>query len=435
MRPVPRSRCGSPGWLGAGSALGLGTVLGAMLGCDGPARREPPSMVVPSVVDGGSSDPAPVRAVEPAMVDAEPTSVDALEPVARRRFQAAVDEGRRLHEARDYEGALAAFGRALDLVPGDPRTLSEQGWAALFAGRLDEADAALRQAEAAAGPDQPRLRASILYNRGRVAEARGDVAEAIDAYQRSLRLRPHPATYRHLVGLPGGTRYQFGPEVRRLQGPYAKLGELCQEERTLSEAAGEGDEAEPFACLPDAAEGLFADAVDVAGRPLPPPWKALRFVETRPSAWAARFHAALRTDAGWFVLPDVATLVRGTPGTTESVTRLSAHAEPLVAGAPAEVVIDVETRWVVAEDGVELESETHRVEFLCGLGPSGIPSCTGALPRATQARRHEPAEVEPTRWTVTRHTTPEGLLVLDGDREALDEPAAAVLGAHRLAFP
>jgi len=50
------------------------------------------------------------------------------------------------------------------------------------------------------------------------------------------------------------------------------------------------------------------------------------------------------------------------------------------------------------------------------------------------ARRHEPGE-ESTRWTVERRTTPEGLLVLEGDREALDEPAAAVLGAHRIAFP
>lgn len=437
MRPTLRSRLGGSAlWLGAGSAL--------WLGCDGPEPRELRLAAAPSMVDdedGTTTGPEPALAAagEPAMaVDAEAHSPEVLEPVERRRFQAAVSEGHRLHEAHDYEGALAAYARALDLVPGDPRTLSDQGWAALFAGRLDEADAALRQAEAAAG-DEPRLRASILYNRGRVAEARGEVPEAIDAYQRSLRLRPHPATYQHLTALAGGTRYQFGPEVRRLQGPYGKLGELCQEERLLAEAAGEGDDAEPFACLSDAAKGLYADAVDVAtDRSLPSPWKALRFVETRPNAWSVRLHAALRTDGGWFVLPDVATLGRGTPGTTESVTRLSAHAEPLfgVGGSAgvAEVVLEVETRWAVAEEGKELESETHRVEFLCGLGPSGIPACTGALPRATVARRHGPGE-ESTRWTVERRATPEGLLMLEGDRDALDEPAAAVLGAHRIAFP
>lgn len=448
MRSTLRTRLGGSafwsgvGWLGAGSALGLG--------CDGPEPRELRLAAAPSSVDdddGTTTGPEPALAAagEPAMaVDVEVSPSVVLEPVERRRFQAAVTEGHRLHEAHDYEGALAAYARALDLVPGDPRTLSDQGWAALFAGRLDEADAALRQAEATAGDDEPRLRASILYNRGRVAEARGEATEAIDAYQRSLRLRPHPATYKHLTALAGGTRYQFGPEVRRLQGPYAKLGELCQQERGLSEASGEGDGAEPFACLPDAAKGLYADAVDVvADKGLPAPWKALRFVETRPSAWSVRLHAALRTEHGWFVLPDVATLVRGTLGTTESVTRLSAHAEPLFGGSggsagvggSAEVVLEVETRWVVTEEGVELESETHRVEFLCGVGPSGIPACTGALPRATVAHRHEPGAVESTRWTVERRTTPEGLLVLEGDREVLDEPAAAVLGAHRIAFP
>jgi hypothetical protein len=396
-------------------------------------------MAAPSAADDvdATTGPEPTLALaaEPAVaVGDEPGSADALAPDDRRRFQAAVAEGHRLHQARDYEAALAAFARALDLVPGDPRTLSDRGWAALFAGRLPEAEAALRQAEALVGDDEPKLRASILYNRGRVAEARGEPADAIDAYQRSLRLRPHPATYQHLTALAGGTRYQFGPEVRRLQGPYAKLGELCQEERVLSEAAGEVDDAEAFACLPDAAKGLYADAVEGATR-LAPPWRALRFVETRPSPWSVHLHAALRTDDGWFVLPDVATLGRGTPGTTESVTRLAARVEPLLAGGSAEVVLDVETRWVVTEEGVELESETHRVELLCGVGPSGIPSCTGALPRATQARRQEPGEVEHTRWTVERRVTAEGLVVLEGDREALDEPAAAVLGAHRIEFP
>lgn len=424
-----------------GAPLLLGLLgLGATLGCDGPDPRELRLAAAPAAIEDEDAttggEPALAR-VNEAVVAAVGTgaSLDSLAPAERQRFEAAVAEGRRLHHARDYEGALAAYAQALDLVPGDPRTLSEQGWAALFAGRLSEADATLHHAEAMVGDDDPRLRASILYNRGRVAEARGETAEAIDAYQRSLRLRPHASTYQHLTALAGGTRYVFGPEVRRLQGPYDKLGELCHEERTLAEAAGEGDGFEAFGCLPDAAKGLHADAVDVPSRPLPSPWKDVRFVETRPSGYAVRFHAALRTDDGWFVLPDVATLARGTPGITESATRLAASFEPLVLGGAPEVVLEVETRWVVTEEGVELESETHRVEFLCGVGPSGIPSCTGALPRATQARRRGDGEVEHTRWVVERRTTAAGLVMLEGDREALDEPAAAVLGAHRVAFP
>lgn len=432
----PRSRSRSRG---SSLALGLGALGLSTVACDVPEASHARSAAAPSVVeDEGATtgvEPALVLAAEPAVAAVDSTaSPAALVQADRQRFQAEVTEGRRLHQAQDYEGALAAYARALDLVPGDPRTLSEQGWAALFAGRLDEADATLRHAEAMAGNDDPKLRASILYNRGRVAEARGEAPEAIDAYQHSLRLRPHPATYQHLTAIAGGTRYVFGPAVQRLQGPYAKLGDLCQEERALSEAAGEGDGVEAFVCLPDAAKGPHAEVVAVPTGKLPSPWKALRFVETRPSAYEVRLHAALRTDDGWFVLPDVAALVRGTPGTTESATRLAAWVEPLLPGGAPEVVLEVETRWEVTEEGVELESETHRVELLCGVGPSGVPSCTGALPRATVARRREAGQVEHTQWAVERRTTPEGMLVLEGDREALDEPAAAVLGAHPVAF-
>jgi Tetratricopeptide repeat len=439
MRPSPRSgSCGSVSsrspWLG----LGLGLALA--LGCDGPEARDDRSVAVPASEGEGESsggEPVLVSAKAPARVVPRPSaSSETLAPADRRRFQAALSEGRRLHQLRDYEGARVAFSRALEVVPGDARTLSEQGWSALFAGRLDDADAALRHAEAVVSADDPRLSASILYNRGRVAEARGEDAEAIAAYQRSLRLRPHPATYRHLTAIAGGTRYAFGPEVRRLQGPYAKLSDFCEEEQTLSEAAGESEETEAFSCLPDAIKGLHGDAVDVpSNEQLPAPWRGLRMVETRPSAYAVRFHAALHVADGWFVLPDVAVLARGTPGTTESATRLAARVEPLFLGGASEVVLEVETRWVVIEGGVEQESETHRVELLCGVGSSGIPSCTGALPRATQARRREEGGVEHTRWAVERRARPEGVVVLEGDPDALDEPAAAVLGAHRIAFP
>lgn len=433
MHPPTRSRS-------RGSAIGLGAALGlGMAGCDAPEPHDARAVALPLALEAGDATTglAPAPAPERVVAAAPAASPESLSQDERQRFQAEVGEGRRLHQAQDYEGALAAYARALDLVPDDPRTLSEQGWAALFAGRLTEADAALRHAEQRVGDDDPKLRASILYNQGRVAEARNETHAAIDAYQRSLRLRPHSATYQHLVALEGGTRYAFGPAVRRLQGPYARLGELCQQERALSEAAGEGDGTTEFACLPDAAKGSFAAAVEVVASPSPAsPWKALRFVETRPSPYAVRVHAALRTDEGWFALPDVAALSRGTPGTTESATRLGARVEPLGAQGALGVVLEVETRWVVTAGSAELESETHRVEFLCGVGPSGVPSCTGALPRASQARRRGTSgEVEQSEWAVSRLVTPEGLLVLEGDRDALDEPVAAVLGEHPVAFP
>lgn len=415
--------------------LGLGLGLGS--GCEDPSARD----ARPAAVEQ-TERPEPIHERSPTVVvdhvvpaSTRPVpSLDALSVEDRRRYRVALARGRRLHHRRDFEGAVEAFAQALDLLPGDPRALGELGWALIFAGRLDDAEAVLREAQAGVGDDD-RLRASILYNLGRVAEARGRDAAAIDAYQRSLQLRPNPDAYHHLSGLEGGTRYLFGPEVRPLQGPYERLAEFCQEERRVTAKQRADEDADSFGCLPNAAEGLGGAAVEVPRpRRLPRPWKGLRFVEVRPNPYAVRFHAALRTDAGWFVLPDVAALVRGTPGTKERATRLAGRSELLFGGAP-QIVLEVETRWALTEDARELESETHRVEFLCGLGSSGVPSCTGALPRATEATRGEGDGAEHTRWVIERRTRPEGVMVLEGDADTLDEPAAAVLGAHRIEFP
>lgn len=404
--------------------------MGALLlvGCDGPAPRD----ARPARASRQASEPEPAApppeaavvtaATRPAPSPGEPSPAD------RSRYLAALDEGRRLHRAGDYAGAMQALGRALDLIPGDPRALSELGWAALFAGRMAEAESALRKAEAAAADDTDLL-ASILYNQGRVAEAQGHAPEAVALYQRSLWLRPHPATYRHLMAQPGGTRYVFGPMVRSLQGPYARIAELCAEERRLTAEERQDEPEQDLACIPDAALGLGGEAVEIPSRAdLVAPWTELRFVETRPSPYAVHFHAALRTADGWFVVPDVASLSRDAPGISERATRLAARSEDVLPGDPPEVVLEVETRWEDAEG----EAETHRVELLCGIGPSGVPSCTGALPRSTEVRRRG---VEPVLWSLERQTTPSGTLVLRGDAARLDEPAAALLGEHPLAFP
>jgi len=198
----------------------------------------------------------------------------------------------------------------------------------------------------------------------------------------------------------------------------------------------EGEDIEAFVCLPNAAEGLGGDAVEVPRREqLPAPWTGVRFIEVRPSAYALRFHAALRTAEGWYVLHDVAVLGRGASDTVERATRLAVVVEELVGGGAAELVIEVETRWSQTEGGEELASERHEVEFLCGVGPSGGPSCTGALPRATEASRRGTQGIESTRWSVMRRTEAAGALVLEGEAEGLDEPAAALLGEHPLRFP
>ena len=90
------------------------------------------------------------RRAEPSEAPAEPVAVkvDEVIPAAtrpprsretlsaeeRRKYSSALDRGRRLHGEEDYDGAIEAYGDALALLPDDPRTLSELGWAQIFAG-------------------------------------------------------------------------------------------------------------------------------------------------------------------------------------------------------------------------------------------------------------------------------------------------------------
>jgi len=92
-----------------------------------------------------------------------------------------------------YDEAAAAFQRALALRNEDCRITNELGWTELLAGDLEAAyrhtTAALKLCE-----DQP-VRGALLYNMGRIAEARGDKAGATTYYQRSLNppySRPRP---------------------------------------------------------------------------------------------------------------------------------------------------------------------------------------------------------------------------------------------------
>lgn len=165
-------------WVFAFSAVGL-------VAC---TRTEP-------VKDAGAPDagtdaarPAPTAS---AVVDAGPPSAE-----ARAAGLKALDEGRKLSRAKDWSKALAAFDRALLVMPDDARVLSEVGWAAFQANRLDRAEEA--NARALANAKEPLLRAPILYNVGRVAEARGKPDAARKAYKESLSLRANAEVKRRL---------------------------------------------------------------------------------------------------------------------------------------------------------------------------------------------------------------------------------------------
>src|SRR5689334_12066582 len=115
--------------------------------------------------------PVPVRAQEdapppPAVVVADAGAVRAppapLAPEARKRYREALARGRAASKKGDHAAAVAAFDEALAAAPGDPRALSELGWAAFRAGDLARALRATQ--ESIAGAQDPSVRAASLYN-------------------------------------------------------------------------------------------------------------------------------------------------------------------------------------------------------------------------------------------------------------------------------
>ncbi|MFK7986750.1 MAG: tetratricopeptide repeat protein [Sandaracinaceae bacterium] len=132
----------------------------------------------------------PIDEAEP--VEASPRRLD---PAAAGVARDAVRAARRLAAEEDFVGSLAAFERALEVLPGAPRVRCEMGYVALRAEQYGRAARELDVALAllprpATAPPELRVPlAMCLYNRGRVHEALEDPARAALAYRASLSLR------------------------------------------------------------------------------------------------------------------------------------------------------------------------------------------------------------------------------------------------------
>lgn len=177
-----------------------------------------------TITDAGAD-----AALPSAVIVTPPRDAGAPTPSARAQALRDLDAGRRLSRAKEWSAALAAFDRALAVMPDDARVLSEVGWAAFQANELTRAEAA--NARALANANEPLVRAPILYNAGRVAEARGRPDAARKAYRESLALRDNAEVKKRLAGLP----VDAGPDedddaVARLgcRGSFADIRALCK---------------------------------------------------------------------------------------------------------------------------------------------------------------------------------------------------------------
>lgn len=403
----------------------------APLGCTAPPRVDP------------APAPAPAPAPPAPATKTPDVPVAALDKEARARYRAALAEGRELHRRGEFTPAIAAFERALATDPDDPRALAELGWAAFFAGDLELAEektrAALQRSADAKG------KGAALYNLGRIAEKRGQTAEAIAHYQESLRQRPNDKVRERLTQLDAGAaRAREVLTPAPLLGPFPSLDAFCAGRRTTDDAAAPCDPAAPFPA--EVYEGPTAlargQAPILEARTL---WSA-GLPSLNPEA-EVLVHLAIRTAQGWFVSEPVADIYNpGAFGIFSSLTATALELTDLVAGGSPELVYRFALGRHDSDMGLnEIESTSERSLVLCGIGPSGAPSCTGALTLEVRSERSIflPDEDEPgatheglfdTHYTIHESIAPEGRITLTSTDD-LPEPLRSLLGTRPLVFP
>ncbi len=331
-------------------------------------------------------------------------------------YRSAMSEGRRLEGKGDHAGAIEAFTKALAAHPDDAEALSELGWAALQAHDLDRAHTATEQAIAAA--KDPKVKAGALYNLGRIAEEQGDKAAATDAYAKSLALRPNAAVKARLAALatpaPAATPAPVKGDAwspRALTGPVASIEEWCRRQ-PKSEPCLTLDEAKPTSASP-----FKPTAPLLGGR-----WVVTGNAEEKTA------RLALQTAAGWFVSAPA-----GEPGLfvrpMELVTR---------PGTPALVAARVVTTWNAAnnaEGNGRWQLHCQENLLMCGVGPSGIPSCTPAIP-ARDGECEDPEKAFEWSYSLDVNVRPDGQLEIAAPKGAkLTAGARRAVGKHPFVLP
>ncbi|MFV8752378.1 tetratricopeptide repeat protein [Nannocystaceae bacterium ST9] len=200
--------------------------------------------------DATKASPEPADAKTPEPADAKPdavadkrakakakiTGTDDAE-LAKRRTQmlASLNEGRKLVKDGDFAGGIAKYEALLAIAPHYGPALGELGWAEFKAGKFDDANAHTQRA--LAETSDAHKRGMLLYNLGRVAEARGQNDAAIGHYQASLAARPNDTVAARLTELQAKATAPVvapppdapvPPGLRVLAKDLADLDALCK---------------------------------------------------------------------------------------------------------------------------------------------------------------------------------------------------------------
>jgi tetratricopeptide (TPR) repeat protein len=282
-------------------------------------------------------------------------------------------EGRKLSKEKQYKQAIAEFDKALLTAPNDARVLAEIGYAALLDKDLARSEAASEKALISSS--DPKLRAQVLYNLGRVAEAREDKALAAKHYKQSLQLRENGEVSKRLAAL-GGTATE-APSACDQAFPSIEALCSCQIKREDLLIASS-----PKRCQP-----LKLDFAE----------KRLSVIEVSAETVgveASKLLVAKDAD-GFRVVAEVgSTYVPGAFGVNNESTVKSATGKKLKQFTVVEV-IHVQENHDSNLAGLEVCHEAYEVHTLCVLDEKAPTRCVLAIPVESSVGCGPGAEPDP----------------------------------------
>lgn len=298
----------------------------------------------------------------------------------RKQLLALLNEGRAATKKGDHAAGIAKYREALAIDASDVSVLCELGWAAFQAGDLELAHRSTVQALKFVREDKQR--GMILYNLGRIAEAREQIAEAVDDYRASLQFRPGNKTVQERLDALLVVQQQqaiAGSAGGELQGPITGLEvlardlgdlraacKLIEEQRCDEYTMFEGDSS----CRCEAKLHMTPGADDS--------WGLLQLDGDDMSRQVAWF-PAVKTDKGWTVFAEVLYAYNpGAFGIYEEAQLVGSTVESLLPNS-SQLVMRVSKGRADRDMGLnEIETEDHSAQIICARDATGA-YCTRAL--------------------------------------------------------
>jgi hypothetical protein len=361
-----------------------------------------------------------------------------------KNYNSALEEGRKLHVEKDYQGAIKAFEKALAAKPNDPQALSELGYAAYFDKNYSYALECTQKA--IDNSTDKELRGAAYYNLALILEETGKKSKAIDALVTSYTERPNRVVREKLAKLDAAKAAQLDPAApKQMQGYYDDIDAWCLVTRPITDI---NEEEPPYNCRAD--EELTQGVLNIKPGTA---YKNIRFVYKSTSEMEDAekdYYIAIQTKKGWYVSKPLEYIYNpGAMGISNEITIDKIEIKELVGGGEPEIRIDY---TVVRADsdmaGAIINTNTNKSTVFCGLTSYGTPSCTDPIQTANSTETDtefwdeeelgpKPKTEPPTSWNLNISLSDGQLEIKQGTLKgikSLPASAKAILGKRAFSF-